>query len=234
MFKVSLLLLAILGSMNCAAPKIDVFVESLCPDCEDFIGGSFRHFLDNPELSSLATITFYPYGNAHEKQNGDNWEFTCQHGENECYGNTVEVCGLNNMNALEGQNFMVCMESNIKSNNKNINKALDACVEDQDLFKTILKCALGKEGNELQHSIALQTPDHKYVPWIQFNGVHDNNVEGKILDNLSKFVCSLGDNNQLDACKNIRQKSVLYTNFNSMTQRCLNKFMYQDDSKFLE
>ena len=32
------------------------------------------------------------YGNASEKPREELWDFTCQHGENECDGNMYETC----------------------------------------------------------------------------------------------------------------------------------------------
>lgn len=214
--------------IDCETPKIEVFVESLCPDCQDFIGKSFASFLNNPDHASLAEVKFYPYGNAHETKNGDHFEFSCQHGPNECYGNVVEVCGLNKLDYETGLRFMVCMEEGIVKYDKYINKALIHCINDQELLKNILDCATGIEGNLLQHEVAHATPvDHKYVPWIVFNDTHDTQIEAKILDNMTEFLCGLDQNKDSPACQGVIE--VDYKNFNVLTQRCLNPHIAMDN-----
>ena len=48
-----------------------------------------------PALSlvhGVLQVALYPYGNAHENRTaGGEWEFSCQHGEQECRGNILEV-----------------------------------------------------------------------------------------------------------------------------------------------
>lgn len=224
---------------SAAVPQIDVYVESLCPDCQDFIGGSFANYLQNPDFKALAHINFYPYGNAKENQVSDHYEFTCQHGPNECYGNIVETCGLAKMSYEDGLNFMVCMENGIRTYDKYINKALVHCVQDQTLQQSILNCATNNEGNLMQHAVAQATPtNHKYVPWIHFNGEHDAKTENAILANLNEFLCGLDVNKGVAGCDrsseaNKHFEKSVYKNFNSLTQKCPNTFLL-GAMKFLE
>ncbi len=226
--------------MNSAAiPQIDVYFETLCPGCQNFIGGSFADYLQNPDFLSLAHVNFYPYGNAKESQSGDHYEFTCQHGPNECYGNVVETCGLNKMSYEDGLNFMVCMENGIRTYDKYINKALIHCVQDQTLSKSILDCAVNNEGNSLQHAVAQATPaNHKYVPWIHFNGEHDPKIESALLENMNDYLCGLEGNKNLAGCDKSKEENKhfvksVYLNFNSLTQKCPNTFLLES-MKFLE
>jgi interferon gamma-inducible protein 30 len=232
--------IATLSLINSAAvPQIDLYVESLCSDCQDFIGGSFAKYLQNPDYASLAHINFYPYGNAKEVKVGENYEFTCQHGANECYGNIIETCSLNKMSHEEGLKFMICMENGIRTYDKNINKALEHCVEEQTLVQSIIDCAHGTEGNLLQHAVAQATPaNHNYVPWIHFNGEHDKSIEAALLENMNEFLCGLEGNKHNAVCgksngeKSLFEKSI-YKNFNSLTQKCPNIFLI-GGIKFLE
>jgi interferon gamma-inducible protein 30 len=43
----------------------------------------------------MCDLQVWPYGNAHEKRTNLGWEFTCQHGGDECTGNAVESCAKN-------------------------------------------------------------------------------------------------------------------------------------------
>jgi len=227
--------------INCLeVPNIEVFVESLCPDCQDFIGGSFANLVKNPDYLKMAKITFYPYGNAKERENGaGKYEFTCQHGPNECYGNTVEVCAMRRMSTQEGFNFLICMENGIRTHNNDINLALNLCVSDFNLYNEILECAKGDEGNSLQHAVAQKTPaDKKHVPWVVVDGIYNKEVEDAILENMNLYLCSLEVNQTLPGCTQLFEMSSrsienLYKNFNSLTQRCLNKNS-SEEMKFLE
>jgi len=199
-------------------PVIDVFIESLCPDCMDFIGGSFKQFQQAVDHQELAVVNFYPYGNAHESWDGTAWNFDCQHGANECYGNTIEACALEHLSKEEGYNFLICIEGNIRRLSKDFDKTLEYCVSEQNIRKTILECAKGSEGNSLMHNVAQKTPNHNYVPWVHYNGVHDVNIENQILSNLLGFL-----RGQIKGA-DINATAFLSTSANIENKSCYNHF----------
>lgn len=47
-------------------PRIvyDMYVESLCPDCMEFIKTSVTPAIYTEDFGSMAILNFYPYGNA--------------------------------------------------------------------------------------------------------------------------------------------------------------------------
>lgn len=229
-------LTTVLFLINSKLAKIDVYLESLCPDCGEFIRNSFAEYLSNPDYKSLAEVEFYPYGNAHETLFNDRYIFRCQHGSKECYGNTVQVCALNKMDYETGLKFMVCIENDLENNHKNIDKALSSCVSDEKLMKAILECAEGTEGNLLQHNVALAThPDHTYVPWVVFNGIHDQEIEDKILNNMTGFLCGLKENEAFPGCRRQQSEQVPIQpnkHLQAFSQKCLNTF--NNHKKFLK
>lgn len=185
-------------------PRIDIFMECLCPYCERFITSSFAKFLRNPGHSSLAMVRFFPYGNAVETEHDGYYEFNCQHGGNECYGNLIEVCALDKLEYEDGLQFMVCIEAEIRNYDQNFNKALTSCIKDKNMLKTIFKCVAGNEGNSLQHKVAIATPSNKkYVPWILFNGIYDKKIEIQILDDMIAFLCGLEENKNSTVCQGV-------------------------------
>jgi interferon gamma-inducible protein 30 len=214
-------------------PVIDVYIESLCPDCMDFIGGSFKNFHLSAEHDQLAVVNFYPFGNANEKWNGSSWEFTCQHGANECYGNTVETCALNRLGKNEGHDLLICVEGNIRQLSKDFVKTLEHCVSDANLRTDILNCASSQEGNQLEHQVAQATPTHNYVPWVHFNGEHNVDIENKILSNMLEFLCDLRGDYSLKACSQVLRMSSTHLASN---KRCLNTFHHYThrDLEFLQ
>ena len=63
----------------------------------------------------MVDLYFYTYGNAHETKNGTSWEFTCQHGSNECLGNVIETCALALIvDDLTAMKFVTCLEESSK------------------------------------------------------------------------------------------------------------------------
>lgn len=82
--KAIIFIIAILGITSADVPYIEVFMESLCPDCQQFIVNSFNKYLKS-EYYTKAKVDFIPYGNAHESfvPYTEWYSFTCQHGKNE-------------------------------------------------------------------------------------------------------------------------------------------------------
>merc|ERR1739838_979891 len=68
--------------------KVTVYYESLCGDSINFI-----------------TTQLYPnwqhFGEADFMETGSSWNFTCQHGPEECVGNKVQACLLNQVSEPE-------------------------------------------------------------------------------------------------------------------------------------
>ena len=174
--------------------KIDLFYESQCPDCRSMINGSFERAHRADSFLSMVDITYWPYGNAHEVQDGDSWKYTCQHGEVECQWNLVESCAINLIKCpLQKFGFLKCIEWNEgMSYDEEVTKkcATEAKITNID---DILSCYKGEDAIKYEHVIAQKTeslsPSHQYVPWVLVNGEHDVDAENKIGDNLLKYVC---------------------------------------------
>jgi interferon gamma-inducible protein 30 len=71
--------------------NLSIYYETLCPDCRQFIStqvwNAYQTILD------IVNITFVPYGNARELYRPETklYQFYCQHGAEECYGNLIHV-----------------------------------------------------------------------------------------------------------------------------------------------
>jgi interferon gamma-inducible protein 30 len=95
---------------------IELYSESLCPDCIAFIKSSFAKAIKTQDIFKISDIRVYPYGNARWAKNGSTYSFTCQHGARECEGNIIEVCALNLYDPQQyGLNFIECLEENTTS-----------------------------------------------------------------------------------------------------------------------
>jgi len=188
--------------------KIEMFTESLCPDCMGFLTKSFKTAINTKNIDLLADFSLYPYGNAHQSLAKKKWEFKCQHGAEECSGNLMQNCALNQTNFKNGINFIVCFEENILSFNKDLDQTGQHCADDFNLdFSEIKRCMGSDLGNMVQHEVAVKTeslqPPRDYVPWIVVNGQHDTNIEDQILQNMVGYICKnyQGDV-KIDACQN--------------------------------
>ena len=193
-FLLSFLLLSLISltKQDEDIPKITVYVESLCPDCVEFITGSFKTFHQKVTKENVVDVEFIPFGNAKESYNEKTkkYDFTCQHGENECYGNLIETCAINIMGKQKSYDTIICIEGNIASYSKNFDKTLEYCLkDDQDNLALVKECVTSDIGNTYQHIMAMKTEDHKWVPWIMVDGVHDVAVEEQILSSLYNYVC---------------------------------------------
>ena len=181
-----------LSSSQKHVPKIQVYIESLCPDCVNFITHSFKDFYEKVSKPNLAEIEFISFGNAKEKYNEETkkWEFTCQHEENECYGNIIETCIIQNLGRVNSYKQILCIESNIEKYNLNFDDTLKFCFNnDESQINQIKQCAQSDIGNIYQHQMAQKTGDHLYVPWILVDGVHDVDAENQILESLIDYLC---------------------------------------------
>ncbi|XP_048469914.1 gamma-interferon-inducible lysosomal thiol reductase-like, partial [Rhincodon typus] len=152
--------------------QLSLFYETYCPDC--------RHFMMNQlcptwlRLEDIMNISLIPFGNAKEIQNGQNWQFVCQHEEDECQGNTIQACMIHYLkNATSYMPVICCMES-ASSPLTEAQRCLQAHAPTEVLWDTIKSCVNGSKGNELMHQNAQMTnelePPHNYVPWILING----------------------------------------------------------------
>jgi interferon gamma-inducible protein 30 len=203
--------------------KIEILIESLCPDCINFFDNSFSQFLEAMNYSDIANIILYPYGNAKEvydKESGK-WKFTCQHGPNECYGNMIQACIIKkHPNKHISFNLVKCIYENLISNKKNFDLTLKKCViqnikndDSQNKFTDeVNKCANGKEGNDYMYEISQKYKEHKHVPWIVVNGERTLEMEKKAHDNLLKFSCEYAKND-IKSCKNIINNEYFWEKF---------------------
>nr|XP_039269319.1 gamma-interferon-inducible lysosomal thiol reductase-like isoform X1 [Styela clava] len=179
---------------NDAQPvMLDLYFESLCPGCRQFITKmlypTWKQFLD----TKILKIQLYSYGNAKEMKNASTgmWDFTCQHGPQECVGNLIENCIQKyTMNdPMKYFPIFYCMESA-----QDPVEAAKMCVTKGGLkWSDVDTCAKGPDGNALMHNSAMATdklnPRHTYVPWVTINGQHTESMQEEAQENLPKLLC---------------------------------------------
>jgi len=171
--------------------------ESYCPGCRNFIRGQLWPVYT--QLKEYMTVDLLPYGNANEYYNAKTgkWVFDCQHGPKECKGNLIETCAIFLAKRDESKYFpfLHCLEATDP-----VDQA-ESCANQTGFdWARITECVNGAEGNVYQHAIATETPQHRYVPWVIFNGVHNEQIENKALSDLKGLVCDALPNPKPAAC----------------------------------
>jgi interferon gamma-inducible protein 30 len=178
-------------------PKIDIYIESLCPFSGSFVVTSFKEFHQFENKAKLADVTFYSHGKSTENNDGT---FECQHGDNECLGNLIHTCAKANLNKEEFHSFLICLFEDVEFPNEDFFESLYHCTP-SSIADSIKTCAKSETGNELQQKVAEKTPDQLTVPYIGVDGQHDTNVEIQIEHNMLKYLCK--DRQDVEGCKEV-------------------------------
>jgi interferon gamma-inducible protein 30 len=173
--------------------KVDLYSESLCPDCLAFIRHSLKTAANTKDFWKICEFNIIPYGNAKRTQNGSNWAFTCQHGVRECQGNLIEGCAIKKYEFYtQALPFILCLEDNTTD----FSAQGQRCATKFNLdWNAINTCATGTEGNKYMYDFAVATeklvPAHTYVPWIVVNDRHTTSSENAVISNMVRYVCSI-------------------------------------------
>ena len=199
-----------LSYRNAKSVHLDLYYESLCPDCSGFIQDQLLPSWNRLQNSGIFTLSLYPYGNAREtKLDNGTYIYKCQHGEDECFGNLVEACIIKQkrFEAKEYLPVIGCIEKSVR-NGSSVKSAIKTCIIDHEGEKSlawIMECALGPEGQRLMHKIATKTnaliPSHTFVPWIVFNGIYSEEKQNEAEENLTKLICELYKGHTPDECQ---------------------------------
>ncbi|KAK3406828.1 gamma-interferon-responsive lysosomal thiol protein [Eucalyptus grandis] len=185
--------------------KLSLYYESLCPGSADFIANHLVKAIDNG-LINIIDLQIVPWGNAQiDNRSG---AFICQHGEDECYLNTIQACAIEVWSDLQPHfNFIRCVEDKISkgglrsgkvsaayqekpSSNVAASKVWESCAEELKLEEAgIYKCYTSGRGRELELQYKTETdmliPPHEYTPWVTVN---DQPLYYEFL-NFMDFVC---------------------------------------------
>ncbi|KAM9844510.1 gamma-interferon-inducible lysosomal thiol reductase [Aulostomus maculatus] len=185
--------------------QVGLYYESMCHGCIMFLTQML--YPTWVLLQDIMSVTLVPYGNAQEKPDGDKYIFECQHGEEECFGNTIETCLLN----MTDNAFLIifCMESS-----SDVVNAAQTCVNlysPELSWDRVMGCAKGDLGNQLMHQNALKTealdPPHQFVPWVTVNGKHTDELQDKAMSSLFSLVCSMYQGTKPEACGGAHRRS---------------------------
>ncbi|XP_057534939.1 gamma-interferon-responsive lysosomal thiol protein-like [Amaranthus tricolor] len=149
--------------------SLDLYYESLCPYCSDFIVNDLSTIFMNG-LIDIVDLRLFPWGNA---KLTSNTTFICQHGPAECMLNTVEACAIDAWPKLDDHfPFILCVETLVYEGK---HLQWESCFRELGLDpEPVLGCYQGEYGNKLDLKYGAITaalePPHEYVPWVVVNG----------------------------------------------------------------
>lgn len=175
---------------------MDLFYESLCPYSMSFISRKVGPM--HEAIGQDVRVNFVPYGNAQTQEVEGGYEFECQHGPAECYGNQVQACAIAHAPDYDTTvRLIVCMMSS-----SDPSTAGPECFQEFGLdYQPIQDCLDSGEGAELHASHgryqSSQVPAPNYVPWANFNGEH---VPGQIEDDMD-LVAYICENFDVPSCQ---------------------------------
>ncbi len=192
-----LIILFAIIAIVASQPKLQIYVESLCENCVQFEIINIKQLRENPSRDLLvSSLEIIPFGNAMEDaiSKPGKRSFHCQHGPKECYGNTILNCAFNKLNSQDDrEDFTICFAEQINKQTRlesNLDQITHNCLTERiDVAESILQCANGVEGGELMHEAARRTKQHTYVPYVLVDGIHTEDIEEKVEDNLIKYLC---------------------------------------------
>lgn len=196
--------------------NINLYYETRCPDCIEFINGTLAPLWRNKEMRPHLNITMNPYGNAmslpvanvsegykfwHPETTSDGWEYVhiCQHGTDECLGNLIQACAISIAKQDQYMELVLCMADKPRWS---IEKASYDCMHQHGIdHHTVQECVNSPQGNKLFADFGQATqavPGRKGTPWVLINGATLGNVT-----DLMQTVCShvMVEENGPTSCK---------------------------------
>ncbi|CAG2113234.1 unnamed protein product [Medioppia subpectinata] len=205
-------LLAIVGI--CAAAdtpvQLDVYYESLCPDCMQFI--KTQLVPNYKKLASIMNVNMVPYGWAKStkvaKPDGTfDLTFTCQHGPQECIGNEIHNCVLESETIARSLELFGCMYAS-KDYTKPATAAKECTAKLGFNYTAIDECASGPLGRGLhlrsgERFQALTNPKPNFVVWVVVNGVHTQAIATRAESDLVGLICDTYKGTKPDVCKKV-------------------------------
>ncbi|CAL5202590.1 unnamed protein product [Lathyrus oleraceus] len=150
--------------------SLELYYESLCPYCANFIVNYLPQIFQQEDLLSIVDLKLVPWGNAKLR---DNSTIVCQHGEYECLLDTIEGCAIDTWPQPNKHfPFIYCVENLAHQGRR---EEWESCYEKVGLnSSTVNDCYRSERGKQLHLKHADETnalqPPHTYVPWVVVDG----------------------------------------------------------------
>nr|CAI5855706.1 unnamed protein product [Callosobruchus analis] len=168
--------------------NVSVYYESLCMDSIEFLTTQFHpaYLIHGDKIN----VDLVPFGKAKANNDSGRWNFTCQHGPRECYGNKIQACTISLWDQRKSTEFVVCtMKSGDAASEENLYK----CASENNItFSEIKHCAESAKGDELLAFNGYRTtsvrPPIRFVPTIIFNNSYNQSMQDMSIQNFSSVI----------------------------------------------
>lgn len=165
--------------------KVELFMESLCPDTHRFVKGPLSKVAHDPSIMEVVDLHMYIFGKGSLVQ-ADPPQYTCQHGPAECYGNLVENCFIKYTNPGDAVDALTCLHGKLKFDDNAIMECSKKLEDPETIQSNVINCVKG-EGHYLLQKAYDKTPSKlSYVPSMRIN-------KGNVVpasNNLKEVICN--------------------------------------------
>lgn len=178
-----------------------VYYESLCPDSAAFINRQLSPAAK--DLLQYIDLKLVPFGKSTFRTEGSDVKFECHHGPNECYGNKVHACAIDNIQGnsyrqdFTRESLILAYVDCLMANGHDPAFPIERCAEEIDYknWEILRDCANSTDGSKLlqrfgEETLAFQNP-LKSVPTVVFKNQFDDNLQKRSLDNFRNVLCGI-------------------------------------------
>ena len=148
--------------------RVDLFMESLCPDTHYFVKSALSKVAHDPAIMAITDLHMYIFGKG-EQLSQEPQKFRCQHGPAECYGNLVENCIVKHSNSGDAVDIMMCLHQKRNFDEASLTSCTHAIEDGKTIKRAVMQCIQG-EGKYLLQKAYDKTPRSLgYVPSMRIN-----------------------------------------------------------------
>lgn len=183
--------------------KVEAYIESLCPDCANFVYHRLYKEVYKGGLWSIADVEFISWGNVAMRDGKP----ACQHGAIECHMNTVFSCAKHIGTGDQWFMFPVCFYEGLLQGvqRTQLYGLAEKCADSVGLsWAELTDCASGTTGQELSEAARARTdalrPRHTWVPWVLLDGGPINADSLRSADRIAALVCDAYEGPRPSAC----------------------------------
>lgn len=179
--------------------NVKVFYESLCPDSAKFINTQLTPI--TKDLLQYVDLHLIPFGKSSYNTQGSDVIFQCHHGPNECYGNKIHACVVENVQSdsyrKESREELVLtyVDCLMSLSRKDAAFPIEKCANAVQYknWENIQDCANSTIGSKLLQRFGDQTHDFQAplasVPTVVFKDQYTPELQKRAVDNFRMTLC---------------------------------------------
>lgn len=180
---------------------VQVYYESLCPDSAAFINKQLSPAAK--DLLQYIDLKLIPFGKSSYRTEGADVIFDCHHGPNECYGNKVHACAIENVQSnsfrtdYTRESLILAYVDCLMANGRDPVFPIERCASEVDYknWENLRDCANSTTGSKLLQRLGDETRQFQdplsSVPTVVFKNQFDSELQKRSVDNFRDTLCSV-------------------------------------------